>query len=86
MLKATIGTAAGGLVLALSSIAANAYIACVPLTLVCWHTTERYTYPAESKVVVHEDSWKWEPSEKYTWREHTGRGYWRDKEWVEIRN
>lgn len=34
------------------------------------------------RVVVHEDDWKWGPSEKYTFREHEGRGYWRGDTWT----
>jgi hypothetical protein len=84
MLKATIFAAASTAILTISSVAASAYVACVPLGLVCWHAKERYTYPAESKVVIHDDSWKWAPAEKYSWREHEGRGYWRDNAWVEF--
>jgi hypothetical protein len=31
------------------------------------------SYPAESKVIIHEDNWKWGPSERFSWREHDGR-------------
>ena len=80
MLKATIGTAVGVALLALSSVTASAYIACSGDA--CWHVKERYSYPADSKVIVHEDSWKWGPSERFSWREHEGRGYWREGAWV----
>ncbi len=66
--------------LAASVASASAAIVCSGL--VCWHTTETYTYPPEARVVVHEDTWKWGPTEKYTFREHEGRGYWRDDKWV----
>jgi hypothetical protein len=71
---------AGAGFLALSVVSASAAIVCTGN--VCWHTTERYTYPPEAKVVVHEDNWKWGPSEKFTFREHDGRGYWRGDTWV----
>jgi len=32
-------------------------------------------------VVIHEDDWKWKRHEKYRWREHEGRGYWRGSRW-----
>jgi len=45
---------AGAGLLAFSVISASAAIVCSGN--VCWHTTERYTYPPEAKVVVHEDN------------------------------
>jgi len=48
---------------------------------VCWHTTERYDYPADARVTIHEPAWT--PAPGITFREHTGRGYWRDDNWVE---
>lgn len=80
MFKATIRATAGAALLAFSSVAASAAIACSGD--VCWHVKEHYTYPADSKVIIHEDSWKWGPKEHFTWREHEGRGYWRDGAWV----
>lgn len=62
MLKATICATAGAAILALSSVTASAYIACSGNA--CWHVKERITYPAESRVVVHEDNWRWGPSER----------------------
>src|SRR5471030_1447128 len=50
---------------------------------VCWHTQSTYEYPKESRVIVHEDSWKWGPSEKYSFREHEGRGYWKGDSWTD---
>jgi hypothetical protein len=66
--------------LAASVMSASAAIVCSGN--VCWHTHETYTYPPEAKVVVHEDNWKWGPTEKFTFREHEGRGYWRDDKWT----
>jgi hypothetical protein len=48
----------------------------------CRHAQGEAHLSAEAKIVVHDDNWKWTPSEKYTWREHEGRGYWRDDKWV----
>jgi hypothetical protein len=79
--KMLTGVAAAAALMALSTVSASAAIVCSGN--VCWHTHERYTYPPDSKVVVHEDDWRWGPSEKYTFREHEGRGYWRDDRWTE---
>jgi hypothetical protein len=35
-------------------------------------------------VTIHEDNWRWGPEEKYSFREHDGRGYRRGDDWVEI--
>ena len=74
-------TEIGAGILAFSAVSASAGIACVGL--VCWHTQSTYEYPSESRVVVHEDSWKWGPSEKYSFREHEGRGYWKGDTWTD---
>jgi hypothetical protein len=65
-----------------ASVPASAAVVCSGN--VCWHTHERYEYPPEARVTVHEDNWRWGPEEKYTFREHDGRGYWRGDDWVEI--
>jgi hypothetical protein len=62
--KAVTGAAIGIGVLAASAVTASAAVVCSGN--VCWHTHERYEYPATAGVVVHEDDWKWGPSEKYT--------------------
>ena len=48
----------------------------------CWHVKNRYAYKPEFGVVVHEDNWRWGPTEHYTWREHRGRGYWKNGIWI----
>jgi hypothetical protein len=78
--KVAAAAAAGAGFLAASAVSASAAVVCSGN--VCWHTHETYTYPPESKVIVHEDNWKSEPTEKYTFREHEGRGYWRNDKWV----
>jgi hypothetical protein len=45
----------------------------------CWHATEKYDYPPDARVTIHEDAWK--PGPSITFREHTGRGYWADETW-----
>ena len=78
--KAAACTAAGAALLAVSATGASAAIACSGE--VCWHTQETYAYPPEAKVIIHEDNWRWGPSEHYTFREHEGRGYWRGNRWM----
>jgi hypothetical protein len=78
--KTLFGAVMGAGVWALTMASASAAIVCSGN--VCWHVTERYEYPPDARVIIHEDSWKWGPSEKFIWREHTGRGYWRGDVWV----
>jgi hypothetical protein len=80
MTKTLAGTVIGAGILAGSSISASAAIVCNGN--VCWHTQERYTYPPDAGVVIHEDSWRWGPNERFSFREHEGRGYWRGDDWV----
>ena len=75
------GAALGAGMLAFSVASASAAIVCSGN--VCWHTHQTYEYPPSARVIVHPDDWKWGPSDHYTWREHDGRGYWRDDTWVE---
>ncbi|HEY3678930.1 MAG TPA: hypothetical protein VGL45_09435 [Bradyrhizobium sp.] len=71
---------AGAALLTFATSSASAAIVCTGD--VCWHTHEAYTYPPDARVVVHEDNWHWGPSEKYTFREHDGRGYWHGDKWA----
>jgi hypothetical protein len=77
--KSLLATAAGAGLLAASSVGASAAIVCQGN--VCWHAHERLEYPAEARVVVHEDDWR--PGPKMTFREHEGRGYWKGDSWKE---
>lgn len=79
--KTLIGAALGGGVLALSGMSASAAIVCNGD--VCWHTQSTYEYPGDARVVVHPDTWRWGPSEHFSWREHEGRGYWHGEKWME---
>ena len=80
--KLLLGAALGVATLALSSASASAAIACSGR--VCWHTTERHVYPRESRVIIHDDTWRWRRGERYSWREHEGHGYWRGSRWTEF--
>ena len=78
--KALASAAIGAGLLATSAMSASAAIVCSGH--VCWHTHDAYDYPHGAGVVVHEDDWKWGPREKFVFREHEGRGYWRGGRWV----
>jgi len=78
--RAAAGAILGAGFWAASAMSASAAIVCSGK--VCWHAHEAYGYPPEARVIVHEDSWKWAPAEKFSIREHEGRGYWRDDKWV----
>jgi len=73
----------GACVLSFSAVSASAAVVCTGN--VCWHTKEKYEYPAEARIVVHDDDWKWRKDEKYDWREHEGRGYWKGERWEEMK-
>ena len=71
--------------LAATAGSASAYIACNGHGD-CWHTTSRYTYRPAWGVTVHDDNWRWRDRDRdrrhYRWREHDGRGYWRNGIWL----
>ena len=50
----------------------------------CWHTATRYAYKPSFGLTIHTDNWKWRAADKdrFHWREHDGRGYWRKGVWV----
>ena len=61
--------------------AASAAVACNAEGF-CWHVRGSYAYRPEFGVVVHPDNWRWGANEHYRWREHAGRGYWRNGAWI----
>ncbi len=50
----------------------------------CWHVKKHHKYHPDFGIVVHPDNWKWREGDhdKYRWREHEGRGYWRQGVWI----
>jgi hypothetical protein len=52
----------------------------------CWHIKTRHEFRPEFGVKIYPDNWRWEEREakKYRWREHEGRGYWRNGIWLEF--
>jgi hypothetical protein len=79
--QATLGVALGVGALVLSAASVSAAIAC--RGNVCWHVQGRYEYPPEARIIIRPDDWRWRPHERYVWREHEGRGYWRGGRWIE---
>jgi hypothetical protein len=75
---------AGAGALVLSATAASAEIVCND-DGDCWHVREHVEYRPEFRLRVHPDNWRWAESDHYRWREHAGRGYWREGVWVDIR-
>ncbi len=77
---ATLALIGGGMLLA-STLPASAAIVCNRQG-VCWHAPRPYAYPRGYGIVVHPNSWRWGPGARYVWREHPGRGYWRNGIWI----
>ena len=78
MSKFLVTAAAGAVLLAFSAVSASAAYVCTDN--VCWVTKEKYSYPADAKVVIREETWK--PSADITIREPgAGRGYYVGTTW-----
>ena len=80
LLSKSVLTAAS--VLALTATTASAEIVCNDEGD-CWHVRERHVYRPEFGVKVY-PAWRWAETEsrRYRWREHEGRGYWRNGIWI----
>ena len=74
-----LGTIAGAGALAALAAPASAYVACNRAGD-CWHTDNR-EFRHVRGIAVHGDDWKWR-GDRYHWREHEGRGYWRNGAWI----
>jgi hypothetical protein len=81
MRKLLLGAAIGVSALAATVGSASAYVACNRAGD-CWHTQDRYTYRPAFGVTVHDEGWRWRDHDRYRWREHNGRGYWRNGVWL----
>ena len=80
MNRSLTGIVLGAGLLAFCASTASAAVVCNGNT--CWHAKQRYAYPRDSGVVIHEDSWRAGPGIRF--REREGRGYWRRGTWVEF--
>lgn len=67
--------------LALTATSASAVIVC-NREGACWHAHRDFVARPEMGVVVHPNGWRWGVHERYVWKEHPGRGYWRNGVWV----
>ena len=81
MKKVLIATAAAVIGLTAMATEASAAIAC-NREGECWHVRNAYTYRPEFGVTIHENNWRWGTADRFRWREHTGRGYWRNGVWI----
>ena len=81
MRKLILGAIVGVGALTAMAGSASAYVACNRAGD-CWHTRDRYNYHPGFGITVHDDNWRWRNHERYRWREHSGRGYWRSGVWV----
>jgi hypothetical protein len=79
--KLAAATILGAGILALSTASASAEIACNQEGD-CWHVHRHYVYRPEFGIVIHPDGWRWGDNDHFRWREHPGRGYWRNGVWV----
>jgi hypothetical protein len=80
---AAAAAAVGLTALMASSVGASAAVACNNEGQ-CWHVRANYAYRPEFGVVVHPNNWRWGANDHYVWREHTGRGYWRNGVWIKF--
>lgn len=78
---AVAGALAASAFVAMPVTSASAAIAC-NREGECWHVKGRFAYRPEFGVVVHPNRWKWGANEHFVWREHEGRGYWRNGVWI----
>ena len=67
-------------VLAFSSLNASARIVCNS-DGDCWRSHEDFAFPPGVHVEIHPDNWRWKDGEHFVWKEHEGRGYWRNGHW-----
>jgi hypothetical protein len=76
--------AATALALSLASLTATTASAAIACNRegYCWHVRRAWAYQPAWGVVVHPDNWRWGPTEHFAWREHPGRGYWRNGVWI----
>jgi hypothetical protein len=81
MLQGAIAAIIGTAALTAMATTASAEIVC-NRSGDCWHTRDHYSYKPSFGVVVHDNNWRWRDRDHYRWREHDGRGYWRNGIWL----
>jgi hypothetical protein len=81
LIQTALGAVIGAGALAAFSAPASAYVVC-NREGDCWHTRDRYNYNPSFGLTIHDDNWRWGDRDRYRWREHDGRGYWRNGAWI----
>jgi hypothetical protein len=81
--KVTFAVLLGASALTMAATSASARIVCNEEGD-CWHAKTDYEYQPAFGLSVHPDDWKWKESEKHTWREHEGKGYWHGGSWKDF--
>ena len=66
---------------AITAAAASAAVVC-NAEGECWHVKHAYKYRPEFGISIHPNDWRWGENDHYRWREHSGRGYWRNGVWI----
>jgi hypothetical protein len=83
MQKLAVAALIGATALVLNVTAASARIVCNAAGD-CWHVQTEYTYPPAFALTIHPDDWKWKETDRFKWREHEGRGYWKGDKWTDF--
>ena len=85
MLQGAVAAIIGAAALAATATTASAEIVCNH-DGDCWHAREHYDYQPTFGLTIHGDDWRWKDADhdRYRWREHDGRGYWRSGVWVQF--
>lgn len=81
--KIALAALLGAGTLALATSGASARIVCNE-DGDCWHVRDAYEYQPGFRLTIHPDDWRWGENDRYRWREHEGRGYWRGGVWVQF--
>lgn len=83
ILKLAAAAALGAGLLGLTATSASAAVVC-NRDGDCWHTRNHYHYRPEFGLTVYPNNWRWHhrDHDRYHWREHHGRGYWRSGVWI----
>lgn len=79
--ETTTGAPKGGAPVTVEGYGPSSAIVCDQAGTTCWHSVERYEYPAGANVVVHPYNWQPDAGVTYAWKEHPGRGYWMGDTW-----
>lgn len=79
--QAALAASVAAAAVTVSTVPVSAMIACNN-SGACWHVRANYVYRPEFGITVHPDNWHWGHREHFRWRDHPGRGYWRNDVWI----